>query len=585
MPEIYHYKGGRLKDVWEDASSDLVKAVCSQSWVEKNFGKDSSFVFGGDSNGEVKTTSKFNKLREVTPHMFNISQSDDGTYTIHNVPIFKTHGGTRRNGHVSDRKFLDRMVKNYFLTKEATNNLFGEDHFAWLPKFHIGHTPNDSNLPEMDAVGYISNPYRVEDFLFSDLIGLSKESLDRFLSGRNPDRSAEVDIKRGRLLSVAALGFRTPHFGLPQMRSDVLKKKWDDFISKHDNANSSVKSFLFTREDLPMATKRTKKVSKVKFDPEISTRFFLALEQDDDLKAEFESQKDERIQKYMGMNGGQPPMGGDLMSIIQQVIQSMMSQKMNTDCNNPMMNASDAIDFESSEHHESDQGFEEEGTSVKGATSDGLEKGKGSAKTSVKKDGTPTTSEEGGDDDDETIDSEGKLVSKNIANIQRNIHSAMKTVPKESKNGLEEVFEEVVSTMKAMAELVDRQHHSIKTLQEDNSKQIYARRREAILHRLTSMFEQGNPMVRNNSQIQEHMKFALSLSDEQSETYLKHMESALINSSATKRISKNQAVTKTDNSLESSYDEDELNHLRKLGYSDSILRCAAAIDDSEMQRG
>ncbi|HOP33365.1 MAG TPA: hypothetical protein PKU94_08315 [Candidatus Hydrothermia bacterium] len=543
MPELYEIRNGYVADIWEQTEGDLFRSsrdkhsLASYSLLKRM--KNSGFVFGGapaasQGSGQQSPVPapRFSSLKEAAKHLFSIEPYGEDQFLIRNVPIYKTHGDTRGNKHVSDRKFLDRMVKNFYATLEATKNLFGDSSYAWLPKFHIGHTPNNPDLPERPNAGFWKELFRVEDFLFGDLV-VDKNGMESLLSGNYPDRSAEVDIKRGRLLSVAALGFRTPHFALPQMRPDVLRKKYKELIQKHAFSDS-IRHFITLGEELPMAKTKTKSRQRETLSPSVVARFFMSLQCNEELNEKYEALKDELIQKHMEKNGGTAPNMADLQQIIMQVIQQMMSQQMNqappagAGPGGMMFNSSDALDFESSVHHgASDQDLNEEGTDVAGEGDPaGLRKVKRSDDTDVDDMGYPTETEDDVEGDNDIVTTDGKVKSRNDLELDTDevVKNALKDIPGDFRKQIEPVIKKVTAPLKQLGQIINRQHHAIKSLQAQAEKSKFEKREAVYRSRLMSMFQAGNAAVNSKERLEKHLKFALKLEEKEANEYLANLE-------------------------------------------------------------
>lgn len=543
MPELYEIRNGYVADIWEQMEGDLFRSsrdkhsLASSSLLKRM--RNSGFVFGGapvasQGSGQQSPmpTPRFSSLKEAARHLFRIEPYGEDQFLIRNVPIYKTHGDTRGNKHVSDRKFLDRMVKNFYATLEATKNLFGDSSYGWLPKFHIGHTPNNPDLPERPNAGFWKELHRVEDFLFGDLV-VDKSGMESLLSGNYPDRSAEVDIKRGRLLSVAALGFRTPHFALPQMRPDVLRKRYNELTQKHAFGDS-IKHFITLGEELPMAKMKTKNRRRETLSPTVVARFFMSLQCDEDLNEKYEALKDEMIQKHMGENGGSAPNMQALQQIIMQVIQQMMQGQMNdappagAGPGGMMFNSSDALDFESSVHHEvSDQDLNEEGTDVAGAGDPaGLRKGKREEDTDVDDTGYPTETEEGEEGDDDIVTTDGKVKSRHDLELDTEdvVKNALKDIPGDFRKQIKPVIEKMTVPLKQLGQIINRQHHAIERLQAQAEKSKFEKREAVYRSRLMGMFQAGNAAVNSKDRLEKHLKFALKLEEKEANEYLANLE-------------------------------------------------------------
>lgn len=592
MPELYLLKHGHASALYEPLensdvyvnSNDPTDKI-SLGFIEKN--RLGNFVGGFDVTGVKVPDPRFIELSSVTPEMFRIVPDAD-LFNILNVPLYKTHGDTRKNGHVSDAAFLDRMVRNHYTTKEATKHLFGTDAFAWLPKFHLGHTPNNPDLPERECIAFIDNLYRVGDFLFGDIQGLSKNDLQLITSGRYPDRSAEVDIKRARLLSVAALGFRTPHFGLPQMNPRRMRSQYEKLVQKH--LFSDVIHMTFRKEDFPMPKGKSKNSkAEVKGLSAVDAAKFFALTQtDSEFNEAFESAKDEAIAKYMGLSGGMMPMGPDLGQIIQQIMTQMMMQKMNPGMGGGGMgagadpngngggyqnNASDVLDFESIMHNVTSEefDFDEEGTGEAGPDDFGLRKGSTKGDHPVDKTvGTPSTSDNSSDDDTKIIDSTGDVTERSLLQAQDVVKNAIKKIPEKSRSEVEGVFKGMLNLVDELSKHVQAQGEALKNLNSANEQNKKNARRTRYQSALEACFKEGNAAVNSKEKIKNHLDLLMSLPEDAAEKYMANIKDtpSLTERNGTQRFGKGDLVgpEKSESFIEKSraeYNEECPRELRK----------------------
>jgi hypothetical protein len=525
MPGTFYEIGqGHVRDVWEEDkdsgfySSQRTHGTLSSDFVKRHAG---TFVFGTEETpSDLRVpVARFGSLRESGKRLFEMESGSGDTWIIKNVPLYKAHPDNRKYGVSCDRKFIDRMIKNFYATRVATQQLFGDSEFAWLPKLHYGHTPNNPDLPERSNAGFIDNLFRVEDFLFGDLVGLDKAGLNTLMSGQYPDRSAEVDLKRARLLSVAALGFRTPHFALPQMRPDQLREKYRAMTAKHEIENVATEILL--REDMPMATKTRK--SQERLTASEVARFWAACQVDNELQEEFETLKDAAIAQYCSENKEKEPKGEDMEKIATKAMKALMEKRMNTDA---AQNAGDFIDFESDAHHDNRVGFDEEGTGVAGPDDRGNRKGPMGEDSSVDSDGEPSADEGPGQGD--TIDEGGNVVSRSVAAVTTKVkHSLGLIKDKHTRDQVGAAFSEVLQTMNNVAGFVEKQGAALTNLSRENARQRRNHRTAKFTGRLEKMFSSGNPNVTSKSQIDTHLSFLDDLPDEKAEAYLDNLERAI----------------------------------------------------------
>lgn len=577
---IYEVSGsGSLIDILESEDDEIFQSVRRKGYsLPIDFIARHKGAFVAYSEGEAEVPSaRFSDLRQAGKHLFEIQKEKNGTYTIKNVPIYKAHPDTRKYGVNINRSFIDRMVKNFYSTVNATAQLFGSKEFSWRPKLHYGHTPNDDDAPERNNVAFIDNLYRVEDFLFGDYIGLDKHTLDELISGKYPDRSAEVDLRRARLLSVAALGFRTPHFALPQMTPQQLRHRYLAAVSKNSAGIKEIEHHILLEKDFEMAGKtavKKAKNSQVEFDltPEIITKFFMKKDTDEALQQAF----DEAVSKHCDMFGAMPQ-GGGILQIIQQLMQQMASRSMNQPAGmagqsqggsggqqgqqegyGKSMNASDLLDLEVAHHSaDGDNEMEEEGTEE--SDQDGA-----SEDASVDDDGTPAV--EGKDED--TVSTSGTVTKQKFgASIERVKHSISRIKDVHLRDQLSAVMNEMHGTVESLADLVDVQHAGITKLTKEFQVQKNARRKSEYNARLERMFSNQNPNVANQQMISKHLKFALTLSEEAGKTYLDNLEEAA--ASAPRRVvSKNEVIDREDD------ESDRMVRAKNTIQSNSTLRRA-----------
>lgn len=531
MPLVaYEYSNGHIYDALEEKDGIWVSQTRKNyrlptEFISRHAG---SFVLSGEGEATVPAP-RFKTLRELSAHMFKIEQEENGLYAIRNVPVYKSHADTRKYGITCDEKFIDRMVRNFYATQSATAELFGSHRFSWRPKVHWGHTPDDPNAEERENAGFIDNLYRVQDFLVGDFVGLDKASLDKLVSGRYPDRSAEVDLKRARLLSVAALGFRTPHFALPQMTPGELRKQYLAVIEKNASEVPGVESHIFLQEDFGMPNTRAKKTNRQRAEltGDQVAKFFMDLQNNEEANSLFET----LVDKHCDMMGGMMPQGGNLMAIIQQVMQQMMSQRMNSAPQGMAGQgqqpgggggygqhaASDVLDMESAAHHGSgEEDLDEEGTDVA--------EGKASEDASVKKDGQPDVDSP----DYDTVSGGGKVVKKSIASkIDRAKHTLASIKDAHAREQISAVLDDMGSSIIELSSFVNTQHESIENLMKEVKVQRNARRRENLKARFAKMFQQGNPNASSQELIDKHIKFVMNMADEAcAEEYVANLESA-----------------------------------------------------------
>lgn len=520
----YEYAGSAMTDILECDDSGIFTSQTRKNltlpteFIARHSG---SFVLAAEGDVDVPAP-RFNSLRELHKHLFKIESTGDGMYAIRNVPVYKSHPDTRKYGINCDRGFLDRMVKNFYATIAATKDLFGSDKYAWRPKLHYGHTPDSPDVEERENAAFLDNLYRVDDFLVSDIIGLDKATLNRVINGRYPDRSAEVDLKRARLLSVALLGFRTPHFALPQMQPQELRQQYLAVIQKNHKDVDGIVSQVFLEKDFDMPQAKKSNRKRESFDtsnPENVAKFFMELSENERMNAMFEQACSKHCDQFGAM-----PQGGNLMGIIQQIMQQMMSQKMNTAQPGPsgqggstQFNSSDALDMESRAHYEAgEEDLDEEGTEVA--------KGKQGEDANVKSDGQPDVD----DPDYDTVSEGGSVVSKSVAQKLTRAKNTLKNVrDPHAREQLSAMLDEVGSAVEGLSSLVTRQHNSLGTLMNEFKIQKNARRRETFQRRFEKMAAAGNPNASTSELVMKHSKILMSLSDEaQAEEYLKTLEAA-----------------------------------------------------------
>ncbi len=281
--------------------------------------------------GDSWWVPRFDSFAEASRHMFDIVPEGgvDGTsrFGVLNVPIMKTY--TSRDTHC-DEAYLDRMVANFHMPIQATAHLAGggshggsvADKFGFRPKVHLHHTTDDPGGFKPEVVGHIQDMYRAGPFIMADLGGLDSHSLGKLRAGKYPDRSPEVDPKRGRILSVALLGAECPHFAFPQMRHFGFR----DEVQKHGSTEPRVYHRFKGDELMNIYT------------PFSVLDRFRRLPEGDPKRKQFEALLHEHMQGMQAsppqpdMGGGAGVMGGteQMEAMIRKVVMQMQADRFNT---------------------------------------------------------------------------------------------------------------------------------------------------------------------------------------------------------------------------------------------------------------
>jgi len=134
---------------------------------------------------------------------FEIKREKDGSYTIRDVPIFKTHSD---RGFECNEEWMRDAIRNHQKFKEM----------GYRPMIIIGHNQKGT---EKKAVGFLDN-LRFDPqsgILHADLVKLPEALVNEIKQNAWPNRSVEILPKSRRILALALLGGTTSHFALPQM--------------------------------------------------------------------------------------------------------------------------------------------------------------------------------------------------------------------------------------------------------------------------------------------------------------------------------------------------------------------------------
>jgi len=160
--------------------------------------------------------------------LFDLSRSTDGrTYTLRNVPIFKTHDD---RGFNCDEKWLDEAIENHNLRKAK----------GYLPSVFVGHT--SKNGEEKEAIGFLDTLYRKGKIIYANIAKIPETIAQKFKANAFPNRSCEVLPKSKRIVGLAFLGATPPHFALPSMIYEQTDEKshWVNYEQQEEKRMSGI---------------------------------------------------------------------------------------------------------------------------------------------------------------------------------------------------------------------------------------------------------------------------------------------------------------------------------------------------------
>lgn len=132
---------------------------------------------------------------------FRTTQHDDGTYTIHGVPIFQLGN---HKGFDYSREWGKKLITNHQQMSDG----------GYAPSVILGHNkPNQSD--EKPAKGRLDNLDLDGDLIKADLSGIQPETFESIKKGEYPHRSVEVNPAKAQISALALLGGTAPYHKLP----------------------------------------------------------------------------------------------------------------------------------------------------------------------------------------------------------------------------------------------------------------------------------------------------------------------------------------------------------------------------------
>lgn len=147
---------------------------------------------------------------------FRATQNDDGSLTVHDVPVFVT---CERGEHKFNEEWLDEALTR---AKQAESD-------GYLPPMHVRHHGRDSVQPAgvFRATGKRSVRFKggMRPAIMADLIITSPEIIGEVLAKRLPYRSVEIfDVSKPNLDSLALLDHEAPFLELPMLVVNEVNK-------------------------------------------------------------------------------------------------------------------------------------------------------------------------------------------------------------------------------------------------------------------------------------------------------------------------------------------------------------------------
>lgn len=132
---------------------------------------------------------------------YKTTQHDDGTFTVHDVPIFRLG---QHKGFNYDEPWAERALRNHEVLAKG----------GFYPSVFIGHNNGKDEKP---SKGRMAN-FRLDgDAIKIDLARVQPETLFSLKKEEYPHRSVEVNPNEARFTGLALLGSTSPHHKLPNM--------------------------------------------------------------------------------------------------------------------------------------------------------------------------------------------------------------------------------------------------------------------------------------------------------------------------------------------------------------------------------
>ena len=142
-------------------------------------------------------------------------EAEDGTWTIHDVPIFAEHTDDRGEESVEfSAKWLSRALKRAKVREDE----------GYLPPLHVAHhgSPEDVQAAgkfRVTRMATINHGGKEVLALYADLVGVRPEFYSRIRRGELSYRSVEIlDVDNPEIDSLALLDHEVPYFRFPLLR-------------------------------------------------------------------------------------------------------------------------------------------------------------------------------------------------------------------------------------------------------------------------------------------------------------------------------------------------------------------------------
>lgn len=312
------YHARRLQDAAREASGAtsraLKKLAAVAAKVEPAVSKDL---------GEWDKRKRRSYAEGGAVHGYEATQAKDGTWTIHDVPVFSVHTDERRGEPEHyDEDWLYRAVK---LAQGR------ERHDGYLGPLHKQHHPN----PEVQFAGkfrltgvrdlvYEGEPTPT---IYADFVDIPDEVYQEIKQGRFPYRSVEIPgPEKPEVLSIALLDHEVPYFRYANMRiakestAGGRKKAHRDLVEcvtyDLDEGQRSV-TFNYDRDSgMESALKSTLNLRK-------NNGGVMRTYDNGNLFAMDEDNDDETEKKAASFSGDASGLIGQIMDLLQQLADAM----------------------------------------------------------------------------------------------------------------------------------------------------------------------------------------------------------------------------------------------------------------------
>jgi hypothetical protein len=208
---------------------------------------------------------------EIVKVHYKATKEQDGTYTIHDVPIFcEVAEGVKNAPADIGRAWMEKAV-------EAAKALEKEN--GYLPPLNYGH--HKEGASDVRKVGFF-RPKRAKVMQFedkeqcvltADFVKLSQDEYDRFMRGEYPYRSVEInDWTEPRINHLSLLSHQEPFFKLPMTTGDTIRLDEATTVAQKSELSAERGVRILFCEDTEALT-----MPKLKISPEDAGRKFIAL--------------------------------------------------------------------------------------------------------------------------------------------------------------------------------------------------------------------------------------------------------------------------------------------------------------------